>query len=107
MATNWTRRDFLALTGSAGAASPAAAPGAAGGVAWSLGSSADAVAGWARVPAILARIVPPTFPARDFDITRFGAVGDGARLCTEAIARRSPPATPPAAAPSSCRRAGS
>src|SRR5437867_2094654 len=31
---------------------------------------------WRDVPRILARIKPPVFPARDFDITRFGAVGD-------------------------------
>src|SRR3954465_5489887 len=34
--------------------------------------------GWDRVPLILKRIVPPSFPARDFDITRYGAKGDGA-----------------------------
>ena len=32
--------------------------------------------GWRDLPAILARIRPPTFPARDFDVTAFGAVGD-------------------------------
>ena len=32
--------------------------------------------GWDAVPGILARIVPPTFPDRDFDITQYGAVGD-------------------------------
>ncbi len=40
---------------------------------------------WARVPAILARIVPPTFPARDFVITNFHAMGDGTADCTEAF----------------------
>jgi polygalacturonase len=40
---------------------------------------------WAQVPAILARIVPPTFPARDFAITAYGAVGDGRTDCTDAI----------------------
>jgi polygalacturonase len=40
---------------------------------------------WAGVPKILARIVPPKFPARDFDITQFGAVGDGATDCTTAF----------------------
>ena len=38
---------------------------------------------WARVPEILARIVPPTFPDRDFDVTKFGAKGDAATDCTE------------------------
>jgi polygalacturonase len=42
---------------------------------------------WDQVPAILARIRPPNFPAREFDIKRFGAVGDGAKDCSEAIRR--------------------
>ena len=42
---------------------------------------------WAQVPQILARIVAPTFPARDFDITKFGAVADGKTDCTVAIAK--------------------
>ena len=41
--------------------------------------------GWASVPGILARIVAPTFPDRDFDITRFGATGDGATDSTAAL----------------------
>jgi polygalacturonase len=48
------------------------------------GSSA---AGWDMVPEILARIVPPTFPSRDFDVTRHGAVGDGRTDCTSAFAK--------------------
>lgn len=32
---------------------------------------------WAAVPGILKRIVPPEFPARDFVVTGYGAVGDG------------------------------
>ena len=42
---------------------------------------------WKWVPGILARIVPPTFPARYFDITQFGAKGDGQTDCTAAIAK--------------------
>jgi polygalacturonase len=38
---------------------------------------------WAQVPRILQRIKPPVFPKRVFDITRFGAVGDGKTDCTE------------------------
>ncbi len=32
---------------------------------------------WARLPEVLARIVPPEFPARDFPVTKYGAKGDG------------------------------
>jgi polygalacturonase len=42
---------------------------------------------WSTMPEILARIVPPKFPAREFDITKFGAVGDGKMDCTTAIAK--------------------
>jgi len=42
---------------------------------------------WQTVPGILARIVAPQFPARDFDITKFGAVGDGQTDCTAAITK--------------------
>ncbi len=41
--------------------------------------------GWGEVPRILARIKPPTFPNRDFNITKFGAVGDNKTDCTEAF----------------------
>lgn len=41
--------------------------------------------GWKKVPKILQQIVPPTFPARDFVITEYGAVGDGETDCTEAF----------------------
>jgi polygalacturonase len=40
---------------------------------------------WSQVPEILARIVPPTFPARDFVITKCGAVADGNTDCSAAI----------------------
>ena len=43
-------------------------------------------AGWSDADAIVARIKPPVFPKRDFDITRFGAVGDGKTNSGEAIA---------------------
>ena len=42
---------------------------------------------WAMVPKILARIVPPQFPARDFVITQYGAVGDGKTDCSAALAK--------------------
>ena len=41
--------------------------------------------GWDAVPAILARIRPPKFPARDFPITDFGARSGGDTDNTEAI----------------------
>jgi polygalacturonase len=34
---------------------------------------------------ILSRIKPPSFPDRDFEITKYGAASDGAKKCTEAI----------------------
>lgn len=37
--------------------------------------------GWDQVPVILSRIVPPVFPAQDFNITNYGAVGDGVTDC--------------------------
>ena len=43
------------------------------------------VVGWDSVPAILARIKAPQFPAHDFKITDYGAAADGASECTEAI----------------------
>ena len=41
--------------------------------------------GWALVPEILSRIVPPTFPNRDFIVTDYGAVGDGVTDCNPAF----------------------
>jgi polygalacturonase len=66
-----------ACTAFASSAGPASA-GAAG------AAGADVI-GWARVPGILARIIPPSFPDRDFPITRYGAVGDGRTDCTAAF----------------------
>ncbi len=42
--------------------------------------------GWAYAARLLERIRPPRFPDRDFDITRYGARGDGEHDSTEAIA---------------------
>ena len=57
-----------------------------------ISTAVGAVAAAATLPewnadAILARIKPPVFPNRDFDITRYGAAGDGKKNCTEAIAK--------------------
>jgi polygalacturonase len=41
--------------------------------------------GWTEADAILARIRPPVFPDRVFPVTKYGAVGDGARDCTSAF----------------------
>lgn len=41
---------------------------------------------WTAVPEILARIVPPQFPEREFDVTKFGAVADGETSNTSAFA---------------------
>lgn len=40
---------------------------------------------WAELPRILARIKPPVFPKRDFDITKYGAKPDAKTDCTDAI----------------------
>ena len=40
---------------------------------------------WSRVPEILARIQPPVFPHRYFDVTKFGGVGDNQADCTAAF----------------------
>jgi polygalacturonase len=84
-----SRRDFVRVLGlGAGAAlvAPATLTGCrslSGGAA-SAPPSAPAraaayagVRGWDMVPEIVGRIVPPTFPARVFDVTRYGARGDG------------------------------
>lgn len=42
---------------------------------------------WSQVAEILDRIHPPSFPARKFLITDFGAVGDGKSDCTVAIGK--------------------
>lgn len=40
---------------------------------------------WSRANTIVGRIVIPRFPSREFDITKYGAVGDGRMSCTGAI----------------------
>lgn len=40
---------------------------------------------WEMVPEILSRIKAPVFPARDFEISTYGAVGDNKTDCTEAF----------------------
>lgn len=40
---------------------------------------------WSQVQDILKRIIPPEFPASEFNIIDYGAVGDGNTDCTEAF----------------------
>jgi unsaturated rhamnogalacturonyl hydrolase len=47
--------------------------------------SRAAAVGWSEVPRILSRIRAPRFPARDFNITDYGAVAGGRSDSTEAI----------------------
>jgi len=41
--------------------------------------------GWDQLPEILSRIVPPTFPDRDFNVAVYGAKGDGVTDCNPAF----------------------
>jgi len=70
-----TRRDFLRAAATVGALAVPCI---------SYGATPDP---WDAVPQILARIKAPQFPARDFDITKYGAKGDGKTDCTAAIAK--------------------
>ncbi|MDO6413552.1 glycoside hydrolase family 28 protein [Sphingomonas sp. BIUV-7] len=42
--------------------------------------------GWERAAEIVARVRPPRFPRRAFDVRKFGAASGGATLCTQAFA---------------------
>jgi polygalacturonase len=72
---NATRRDFLRAT---------IATGAFGLPRFSPAAVSDP---WDEVPGILSRIKAPQFPARDFDIAKYGAKSDGKTDCTAAIAQ--------------------
>jgi polygalacturonase len=76
MAVHLSRRAFLGSVGGVAAG----AWGALRVPAWAAGAE-----GWALAGAILARISPPRFAARDLDIVSHGAVGDGEKDCTAAI----------------------
>ncbi|MBN1766014.1 MAG: glycoside hydrolase family 88 protein [Sedimentisphaerales bacterium] len=43
--------------------------------------------GWAMLPGVLEQIQPPTFPDKNFDITRYGAEGSGSTDCTQAFVK--------------------
>jgi len=83
------RRAFLRTLGaSALVASPLGALACGGQTRGTSQSPAPSRArGWDLVPEILGRIAPPKFPSRDFEITKYGAVGDGEMNCTAAIRR--------------------
>ena len=84
------RREFIKIF-IAGGAGALLAPGllsghtSGGAIAPALWPSFIEDDAWAQVPRILQRIKPPVFPGRDFDVTRYGAVGDGKTDCTEAF----------------------
>ena len=81
-----TRREFLNIAATAGVA-VIASP-ALGAWAGRLPRSDKAVPPtWDQMPDILSLIKPPTFPAHDFDITKFGAIGDNKTDNTEAFAK--------------------
>jgi polygalacturonase len=48
-------------------------------------SASQAKGGWEQADKILSRIKAPTFPDKDFNITNYGAVGDGVKNCADAI----------------------
>ena len=95
--TDASRRAFLqrfalsAIGTASGAAWLSACTGTArasgAGATSQLGGTGAQSVGWDRVPSILARIKAPTFPSRIFDITTYGAVGDGTTDCSSAIAK--------------------
>jgi polygalacturonase len=81
-----SRRRFLELAGAATALAALPVPLLGRGAApQTPPATAPAGNAWAEAEEILARIVPPSFPARDFDVTRYGATGEGASLCTSAF----------------------
>jgi polygalacturonase len=80
-----SRREFLQRTGlvTAGALFSGELLGRAG-------AAADPVTAgnpWARAEVIAAQVRAPRFPRRFFDLTRFGAVGDGVTDCSAAFQR--------------------
>jgi polygalacturonase len=50
-------------------------------------NTAAALQAWSGMAEILARIAPPSFPDREFLVTKYGAVGDGLTDCTAAFQR--------------------
>ena len=51
----------------------------------SSSENAATPAAWTRLPAMLEQIVPPHFPPREFNVTQYGAIGDGTNDSSEAF----------------------
>lgn len=86
---HWSRRGALKALGAAGGI---VAAGGLGAPAWAGAPGAPAGPGvpgdpWARAAVLRRRIRPPRFPARRFDVTRFGADASGAAPSTAAFDR--------------------
>jgi len=80
------RRTFITSGTLAGLGFVAAPTLLARGRGWDwLQAGGAATTDWSEAQAILARIVAPVFPDRAFDITKYGAVGDGVKDCTGAF----------------------
>ncbi len=79
-----TRRDCVKLFGMSAAALLFRSP-LNGSTGLDIPSADDTPGPWQRLGTILDRIKPPVFPARDFEITKSGAVGDGKTDCTAAF----------------------
>lgn len=79
MSARWSRRSFLrsATAGTLLGATVLRQPLA----------SADPADPWDRADRIARSVRPPRFPRKYFDVTRFGAKGDGVTDCTVAFAR--------------------
>ncbi|HET9360023.1 MAG TPA: glycoside hydrolase family 28 protein [Vicinamibacterales bacterium] len=93
-----SRRDFMVAAAAAAVARPSildgrGLPAVARTAKAGQRSAADP---WVRARAIVESITVPRFPSRDFEITRYGAVGDGVASCTSAIGK----------AVAACRAAG-
>lgn len=77
MSSHPNRREFLAVSSAAVAISTQG----------NVFAASSQAAEWDEVPKILARIKPPTFAKRDFDITKYGATAGEGHDCSDAIAK--------------------
>ncbi|NUT33291.1 MAG: carbohydrate-binding protein [Hamadaea sp.] len=80
------RRTLFGAVGAAAVGGVMPPPGPASAhAAAAVGAVGEVVDPWEEVPTILARVVPPTFADRTFDIRSYGAVGDNSTDCTAAF----------------------